>query len=230
MPFSFYIKSDGHFLDARLWLPQKSRGVGMVFCHGWGGGAQYDDLLEALSDNGTFALRFQQRGYGSSSGKADLSLWTVDMAACGKALHELVPVVWAAGQSTGGTISLIAAATQDCFAGAVSLAPFCTLEKILQDNPNANAVLEEHFGPLQQKHFHAADALAITRGLAKPVLLVHGTEDRTVPVAHGRLLAGVLGSQTRFLPIAGGDHHLRNIDRKALIGEIIEFLGRKEPA
>jgi pimeloyl-ACP methyl ester carboxylesterase len=187
-------------------------------------------MLEALSDNGTFALRFQQRGYGGSGGEADLSLWTADMAACGNVLHELVPVVWAAGQSTGGTIALIAAATQDCFAGAISLAPFCTLERILQDNPDARAVLEEHFGPLQQKHFQAADALTIIRGLAKPVLLVHGTEDRTVPVEHGRLLSGVSGSRTRFLPIAGGDHHLRTIDRKALIAEIIEFLGRPEPA
>jgi alpha-beta hydrolase superfamily lysophospholipase len=224
MPLSFYVRDDGEFLSARLWIPQKSNGAGVVFCHGWGGGAQYDDLLKLLSESGYFALRLQQRGYAGSTGQGDLSLWQSGMTAGAGILHEVVPAVWAAGQSTGGTIALIAAATQECFTGAISIAPFCTLERILQDNPNARAVLEKQFGPLEKRHFAAADALTTARGLQKPVLLVHGTEDRTVPIEHSRLLAGVLGVRTRFVPVSGGDHHLGNIDREALLTDIVDWL------
>jgi uncharacterized protein len=201
MPISFYVKSDQDFLSAKLWVPQKSRDVGLVFCHGWGGGAQYDDLLEALADHGCFALRFHQRGYGNSTGRGDLSLWAHDMASCAAVLKEVANKIWAAGQSTGGTLSLVAAATHDCFAGAVSLAPFSTLADILRDNTSARAVLEEHFGPLQQRYFKAADAMSLVRGLGKPVLLIHGTEDQTVPLEHGRLLSQELGRRHVLLPL-----------------------------
>ena len=163
MPLSFYVKSDNDFLNSVMWIPEKSRGEGVVFCHGWGGGTPYDDLLKILADQGYTVLRFEQRGYGNSTGRGDLSLWPVDMAACAAVLKGAVKKVWAAGQSTGGTMALVAAATQDCFAGAISLAPFCSLPRILEDNPNARSVLEARFGPLQEKHFRTANALEIVR-------------------------------------------------------------------
>ena len=168
---------------------------GLIFCHGWGGGSQYDDLLETLADNGYFALRFQQRGYGNSTGQSDLSVWVEDMTACASVLKTATNRIWAAGQSTGGTMSLIAAATQACFAGAVSLAPFCSLEQILRDNAEARSILESRFGPLQEKHHRAADALSLRDGMNKPVLLIHGTDDRTVPIAHGKQLAESIGAR-----------------------------------
>ena len=146
MPISFYVKSDNDFLNSVMWIPEKSRDEGVVFCHGWGGGTPYDDLLKTLADRGYTVLRFEQRGYGNSSGRGDLSLWPVDMAACAAVLSGVVKKVWAAGQSTGGTMALVAAATQDCFFGAISLAPFCSLPRILEDNPNARSVLEGRFG------------------------------------------------------------------------------------
>src|SRR5580765_6308556 len=103
-----------------MWTPAKSRNEGIVFCHGWGGGTPYDDLLSMLADRGYTVLRFEQRGYGSSSGLADLSLWPVDMAACAAAMTGIVNKVWAMGQSTGGTMALVAATQYNSFAGAVA--------------------------------------------------------------------------------------------------------------
>src|SRR5438128_3857113 len=188
MPLSVYIKSDNDYLNSVIWVPEKSRGEGLVFCHGWGGGTPYDDLLTTLADKGYYVLRFEQRGYGNSTGRGDLSLWPVDMAACAAVLKGAVKKVWAAGQSTGGTMALVAAATQDCFAGAISLAPFCSLPRILEDNPNARSVLGGRFGPLKEKHFRTAIALEIVEGLKKPALIVQGTADESVPFAHGKLL------------------------------------------
>ena len=224
MPISVYVKSTNDFLDSTLWLPKSNAKAGLIFCHGWGGGSQYDDLLETLADNGYFAMRFQQRGYGNSTGQSDLGLWVEDMTACAAVLKTVTNKIWAAGQSTGGTMSLIAAATQPCFAGAVSLAPFCSLEQILRDNAEANSILESRFGPLQEKDHRAADALSRTRGMKKPALLIHGTADRTVPIAHGKQLAESIGATATFFPVEGGEHHLRNINRRLVIETILAWL------
>ena len=146
------------------------------------------------------------------------------MAKCASVLNTVTHKIWAGGQSTGGTISLIAAATQECFAGAVALAPFCSLQQILLDNSQAKSILESRFGRLQDKDYRAADAMVITRAMTKPVLLIHGTNDETVPIAHGRRLAQGGGEAIRFVPIEGGNHHLRNIDREAVINEITSWL------
>ncbi len=224
MPISFYVRSTDDYLNATLWIPKSSHGVGLVFCHGWGGGSQYDDLLEALADNGYYAMRFHQRGYGNSTGQSDLTLWAGDMAVCASVLSTVADKIWAAGQSTGGTMALIAAATQECFAGAVSFAPFCSLERILLDNPNAQNILESRFGPLQEEDHRVSDAMTITNGMTQPSLIIHGTEDKTVPIDHGRQLAETIGAAARFMPVEGGDHHLGTVDRGLLIKEVIAWL------
>jgi pimeloyl-ACP methyl ester carboxylesterase len=228
VPISFHVKSSNDFLEATLWLPKSNAKAGLIFCHGWGGGSQYDDLLEALADNGYFAMRFQQRGYGNSTGQSDLGLWVEDMTACASVLGAVTNKIWAAGQSTGGTMSLIAAATQQCFAGAVSLAPFCTLGRILIDNPNAKSILESRFGPLLEKDHQAADALDRTRGMKKPALLIHGTADQTVPIAHGKQLAESIGETATFFPVEGGDHHLRSVNRRLIIETILAWLDAQD--
>jgi len=227
MPLSFYVRRDNDFLNSVMWIPEKSRGEGVVFCHGWGGGTPYDDLLKVLADRGYTVLRFEQRGYGNSTGRGDLSLWPVDMAACAAVLKDVVKKVWAAGQSTGGTMALVAAATQDCFAGAISLAPFCNLPRILEDNPNARSVLEGRFGPLQEKHFRTANALEIVEGLKKPTLIVQGTADESVPFAHGELLYDKLQAIAQFPPVQDGNHHLTNVDRAPVITDIVDWLERQ---
>ncbi len=134
--------------------------------------------------------------------------------------------VWAAGQSTGGTMSLVAAATHDVFAGAVAIAAFTDLARILRDNLNARKILEDRFGPLEEKHFRAADAAAIAGDLQKPVLLVHGTEDETVPFAHGELLYNKMRSTATQRAVPGANHHLANVDRAAVFADIVAWLAR----
>ena len=224
MPISFFIRSSDALLNCAMWTPAKSRDEGIVFCHGWGGGTPYDDLLRKLSERGYTVLRFEQRGYGASTGHADLSMWPVDMAACAAALTQIVKKVWAMGQSTGGTMSLVAATHYNCFAGAVAIAPFCSLPRILEDNKNARAILEARFGPLQEKHFRAANALEIVENLKKPVLIVQGTADESVPYEHGKLLHQKLAAVAQHRTVQGGNHHLNNVDRGPVLADIVEWL------
>ncbi|HYA28016.1 MAG TPA: alpha/beta fold hydrolase [Acidobacteriota bacterium] len=224
MPISFFIRSSDALLNCAMWTPAQSRDEGIVFCHGWGGDTPYDDLLQALSERGYAALRFEQRGYGASTGEADLSMWPVDMAACAAALTQIVKKVWAMGQSTGGTMALVAAANYNCFAGAVAIAPFCSLARILEDNKNARAILEARFGPLQEKHFRAANALEIVESMRKPALIVQGTADASVPYQHGKLLYHKLPTGAQHRTVQGGNHHLNNVDRGPVLADIMEWL------
>ena len=66
--------------------------------------------------------------------------------------------------------------------------------------------------------------LTLTARMSKPVLLIHGTKDETVPIAHGQRLAENVGEITRFIPIEDGNHHLRNVDRQPIITEITNWL------
>jgi pimeloyl-ACP methyl ester carboxylesterase len=50
------------------------------------------------------------------------------------------------------------------------------------------------------------DSLARAKNIQVPVLIVHGTEDELIPIAHGRKLASQL-SHARFLPIVGAGHN-----------------------
>ncbi|MBM4263189.1 MAG: alpha/beta fold hydrolase [Deltaproteobacteria bacterium] len=223
MPMSFFLRSSDALLNCALWTPAKSRGEAVVFCHGWGGGTPYDDLLRRLSEHGYTVLRFEQRGYGASTGHADLSMWPVDMAACAAALTQIVKKVWAMGQSTGGTMALVSATQYDCFAGAVGIAPFCSLTRILEDNRNARAILEARFGPLQEKHFRAANAIEIVANLNKPALVVQGTADESVPYEHGKLLHQQIPGPARHRTVEGGNHHLTNVDRAPVLADIVNW-------
>jgi pimeloyl-ACP methyl ester carboxylesterase len=109
---------------------------------------------------------------------------------------------------------------------AIFLAPFCSLPRILEDNPNARSVLDGRFGPLQEKHFRTANALEILEGLKKPTLIVQGTADESVPFAHGKLLYDKLQAIAQFRPVQDGNHHLTNVDRAPVITDIVEWLER----
>jgi pimeloyl-ACP methyl ester carboxylesterase len=226
MPIAFYVKSGQDYLHATLWIAERSCDRAIVFCHGWGGGTSTDDLLEMLSTKGYHVLRFHQRGYGNSTGKKDLASWPGDMGVCADALRGLAGTVWAAGLSTGGSMALIAATEQDRFAGAIAMAPFCSLARLVQDNPEARGILEGHFGALREEQFAGADVLAQAAQLKKPVLLVHGTRDESIPFEHSRLLSARLGPSAHFIQVENADHQFKNADRPRLVDQIASWLGR----
>ena len=66
--------------------------------------------------------------------------------------------------------------------------------------------------------------MRLTAGMSKPVLLIHGAKDETVPIAHGQRLAENVGDAIRFVAIEGGNHHLRNVERQPIITEITKWL------
>jgi hypothetical protein len=45
-----------------------------------------------------------------------------------------------------------------------------------------------------------------------------------VQIAHGKQLAESIGETATFFPVEGGEHHLRNINRRLVIETILAWL------
>jgi alpha-beta hydrolase superfamily lysophospholipase len=65
-------------------------------------------------------------------------------------------------------------------------------------------------------------SIELTDRIAAPVLIVHGTDDWTVPISEGRRLAAAFGSRARFVAIEGGAH--ADLDRLGGLDAIVDFL------
>ena len=232
-PFEFL--SDGHRLSGfRLEPPAgvPRRGALLVFCHGLPSGAPpvpgdpgYAGLIERFADAGYPGLFFNFRGTGESEGDFSLVGWTRDLAALLDVLesdrepsHEKVVIV---ASSAGALVSLRVASGDTRIAGIASLAAPADFGFVESVSPG---MLVEHFrnvGVIRDPEFPAdpadwhrefASVVAEKRIVAiapRPVLLLHGGKDETVPVEHaGRLHAAAgAGCELHVLPDAG--HRLR---------------------
>ena len=223
MPLDVYLRNGRTFLAAKLFLPARANGVGVVFSHGWGGAHLFDDLHAYLADSGVTVASMEQRGYGQSSGKAVLAKWPEDMAAVGEWLRAQNLRAWAMGLSTGGTMALVTAGKFAWFAGGLALSPFATLKLIRRDYPPCKKVLAERFGSFRPVDYATADALTWTATIPpRPAVVVHARGDEVVPFAHAELIRDTGGAT--LWEFAGGDHRLQTIDRPALFGRIKEAI------
>ncbi|MDQ6927812.1 MAG: alpha/beta fold hydrolase, partial [Actinomycetota bacterium] len=131
------IESRGVRLSAHLSRPPSAAtagpGPGLVLCHGFpagpGGagttGQTYPELAERLSsESGWTVLTFNFRGTGSSPGQFSLAGWLEDVQVAVDHLLADADVsgVWLAGSSTGGAVSICAAAEDDRVRGVAALA------------------------------------------------------------------------------------------------------------
>ena len=90
----------------------------------------------------------------------------------------------------------------------------------------AEAMIGRFWGDREQLRA-TSPALQAAR-IRAPVLLVHGTLDRSVPVAQSQQMADALrsaGKTVRYVELDGGDHHLsRQAHRLTFFQEMEAFL------
>ena len=72
-----------------------------------------------------------------------------------------------------------------------------------------------------------ASPITHVSGSAPPILIIHGVEDRSVPIGQSSLLAEAYeraGAQARFLPIPHADHVFEGSDHRPLVAASVDFL------
>ena len=226
-------ESDGLELVGRLSKPEKAakgHTTGLILCHGFPSistgdhdiAKSYYDLADLISEQlgwTVFAITF--RGCGSSQGNFSLQGWLNDTinAANYLAEEQHIDSIYAAGFGTGGAMAIHAASKCETLIGVAAVSPpsdfndwIAEPEDLLDyarrvgviSDPKYPNDLEGWTNELSQMQTTAA---AEVMG-KKPLLLVHGSDDRVVPSFDARVLADAHGSADLRI-IDGATHRLR---------------------
>ena len=225
----------GHTLAGTLTLPKSRRGRVPAVVTISGSGAQdrdesltglrgyrpFRELAEDLARRGIAVLRYDDRGFGGSTGvhatgtSVDFAEDTRAVIAYLRARPEIDPdKIFLAGRSEGGMIAPMVAADDPRIAGIVLLAgPAYTGRRILEYQTRNNAELVtgktqaerdslfragmatlDSLGATQPwiRYFRDYDPLPVVRKVRVPVLIVHGATDRQVTVDQADVLARTL--------------------------------------
>lgn len=222
---------------------------GLVLCHGFpagpGGaatsGQTYPELADRLAaDTGWFVLAFNFRGTGASEGNFSLAGWLDDLRA---AIDHLLGVdgvsgVWLLGSSTGGALAICQAGEDERVRGVATLSARADFADWAAD-PAGFLEHARAIGVIRDPGF-PSDPVAWARELGeirptaligkippRPVLLVHGADDDTVPLEDARVLADAAVDAVELRVLSEAGHRLRHDPRAVAL--VIGWMERQPP-
>ena len=223
------------------------RAPGVILCHGFPigpldarqSGVTFPELTDRISNELTWnAMTFTFRGCGNSEGSFSLQGWVDDLrAAIDHMVEECNPSgLWLIGVNTGGSISICVAADDPRVSGAALLSPRSDFDdwaehprRFLEHAREIGAIRGPKFPAnvdewsRELRRFRPLDAAR--RFAPRPLLVMHGDDDESVPASESRALSLAHGNaELRIIPGAG--HHLRHDPRA--ISVLIGWLDRQD--
>lgn len=243
-----HFHSDGLRLAAHACeMGQRGRGPAVVLTHGYpsgaAGGSNAGLTLPLLADEiaaevGCSTLTFSFRGCGASEGDFSVGGWLADLrAAVAEARRRFEPTaVWLVGFGTGGALSMRLAADRSEIAGVATLGSPRSLRDWARD-PGRLIRHSRSLGLIRSQEFPSnvgtwaramkdLDSVRDAERIApRPLLVVHGMVDDSVPVADAFRVAEAAGeaAELRIIPAAG---HLIRYDPRA-VATLLGWLERK---
>jgi fermentation-respiration switch protein FrsA (DUF1100 family) len=188
----------------------------VIFLHGSADSpAQRASRFLAVSSEGFGVLAPYFRGYGQSTGSPTERGLLLDAAAAYSYCASLYPperiALW--GFSMGSAVAVLLA-TRTKVAGLILEAPF-----------TSSAAVAKHLLPFLPMSFVLRDkfrADAAIGAVDAPILLMHGEEDREIPIALGELLFEAAREPKEFVRFASGSHS--DLDRYGALAAVRRFL------
>lgn len=232
--------SNGLSLHRYLAVPHgvKERLPGLVLCHGFPvgpldarqSGTTFPELMDRVANElGWSALTFNFRGCGKSEGDFSLQGWVDDLRAAIDHLRaEADPIgIWLMGTHTGGSLATCVAANDPRVRGVAVLGARADFDdwaanprRFLEHAREVGAVRTPGF-PAQfdewSRQFRRFRPVGAAHRLApRPMLVLHGDDDESVPTSDARQLAQAHGAaELRIL--SGAGHRLRHDPRAVAI-------------
>jgi pimeloyl-ACP methyl ester carboxylesterase len=219
-------------------IPAGERAPALAILHGWGGNAEMMlPLAGKLHAAGYALLFFDARSHGQSDGDtfASLPRFAEDLSQAVDWLQMQDEVdssrVGAIGHSVGAGAALLLASRRNDVAAVVSLAAFAHPSGIMRRWLKHKRIPYWPFGVyilsyVQRVIGYRFDDIApcnTIRSVNCPVLLVHGTEDETVPVSEAQeIYANRCNEQIGLLLMPGSHDEYSELDQN--IGTVIAFL------
>lgn len=226
------------------WIPAATPGApAVILVHGFSNNRLIHGrglpLARVLHTEGYSVLLFEMRGHGSSERRPV----TFGMAEQEDVAGAVAFVrTQGAGQvvlygfSTGGAAALLAAATDPAIAAVIADSVYPDFDELLTLRVKARGYaqyLAACFSLLSgYDPASTAPADAVARLAPRPVLIIHGTDDRVIPVAQSRVLYGAAAENPRaeLLIVPGARHtHGYETDPASYVARVMRFLRQALP-
>jgi dipeptidyl aminopeptidase/acylaminoacyl peptidase len=190
-----------------------------LLLHGCPGLEKNLDLAATLRDRGWNALLFHYRGCWGSAGRYDLRTIPRDVTAAVDYLASCPLVdpgrIAVVGHSMGGWAAIVTAAAEPrlravaVYGAAARLGSGLTLspDQIENEFTRFLATTPAEFAAQREEAAERMDAVQAVAAISpRSLLVVHGTEDRWVPVAQARELRARAGPTCRYVEVDDADH------------------------
>ena len=211
---------------------------GLILCHGFPIGpidarrsaGTYPQLVDRIAfEVGYVAMTFNFRGCGTSEGDFSLQGWIDDLRAAIDHLVDSTGVerVVLVGATTGGSIAVCVGAGDPRVSGVALLAARADFDD-WADHPRRFLDHAREIGAVRTRGFPRSmdewarafrrfrPTAAARRFAPRPMLVMHGEEDESIPVTDSRQLAQAHGDAELSL-LAGAGHRLRHDPRAIAI-------------
>lgn len=211
---------------------------GLILCHGFPIGpidarrsaGTFPQLIERIAyEVGYVGMTFNFRGCGASTGDFSLQGWIDDLRAAIDHLIRTTGVerVVLVGTNTGGSIAICVGADDPRVTAAALLSPRADFDD-WADHPRRFLDHAKEIGAVRTPGFPRSmddwsrafrrfrPAAAAKRFAPRPLLVMHGEDDESVPTSDARQLAQAHGAAELTL-LAGAGHRLRHDPRAVAI-------------
>lgn len=188
--------ADGVQISA-LYLPNPTAKYTILYSHG--NGEDLGDIrpiLEEIRTIGFAIFAYDYRGYGTSEGSPSEPGSYQDIDAAYTYLTQQIGVaperIILLGRSVGSGPSMDLA-TRQPIAGLILESPFTSTFVVITR--------------LSLFPFDKFNNLAKIQRVQRPVLVIHGTDDRVIPISHGQTLFQAANEPKQALWVQGADHN-----------------------
>jgi fermentation-respiration switch protein FrsA (DUF1100 family) len=214
--------ADGETLVA-WWVPPADSGRPVIlYLHGNGGNlVKRARRFKSLTSDGAGLLAIDWRGYGGSTGTPSETGLDRDADAAYAEIRDrgiAADRIVVAGESLGTAI-------------AVALASRSPVGGMVLDSSYTSGldVASSTFWMFPVKWIigDRFDAAASIQSVHAPLLIMHGTEDRVVPIRFAERLFALANGPKQFLRIVGGDHV--EMTRPDVMSKVLDWLQRLWP-
>jgi pimeloyl-ACP methyl ester carboxylesterase len=185
----------------RIWEsapPAKGKATIVFFYGNAGTLSDFAGVGELLQNEGYGVVLASYRGYSGNPGDpSEKGLFADARAILGAVAHGYQPiVVW--GQSLGTGVAARMAA-EGRASGLILQSPYTSIVDI--------AAMAYPLFPVRLLDTDPFDTLSLVPNIRMPVLIIHGTDDLTVPFWMGERLKALLGREATLVPIPHGGHN-----------------------